>query len=122
MNGPRRPTATKAAVRPGVSIAKTADERARTTALFGGESIPEVAPFFTRFVAGYGGEMWVQEFDEDLAASQRFVIFDQHAMAVARVTLPTAMRVDDVGKDYILGIQTDARGVETVVEYQLVRG
>lgn len=98
-----------------------AEERARFSVLHSRRLMPTTAPRFSRFLPGYDGEMWVELFREDPLAPPRFVVLNSSGQVLAQVTLPMAMRVDDVGRDYVLGVAQDGDGVEEVVLLRLQR-
>jgi hypothetical protein len=94
---------------------------AYTRAQFSRTAVPR-APFFSGFVAGIDGEMWVQEFSDDSAAPVRYLVLDASGVAIARVTLPQSrVTARDIGRDYILGVHVDSDDVERVVQYTLNR-
>ena len=53
---------------------------------------------------------------------RRWYILDPEGRAVATVTMPPRLRIEEIGTDYILGVATDGDGVETVRMYGLRRG
>jgi len=80
------------------------------------------APFFSGFVAGIDGEMWVQEFSDVSDAPVRYLVLNASGAAIARVILPQArVTARDIGRDYILGVHIDSDDVERVVQYALNR-
>jgi len=85
------------------------------------QHLPETAPLFTRFIPGADGEMWMEQYNEDPLAPISFVVVDEHGAGVARVTLPVGFAIQDVGRNYVLGIERDADDVSQVVEYALRR-
>lgn len=111
----------EAAKKRALESAANADDRARHEALYSPGLLPRMAPFFARFVAGVDGEMWVQLFDEDTSAPTRFIVLDKGGRPLARAVLPSRLRVDDVGQDYLLGVHADQDGVERVVQFRLER-
>jgi len=111
-----------AARRDALAAAANDDERAMYEVLYLRSLLPRTAPVFTRFVSGIEGEVWVELFDENQAAPKRFVVLDRDGRLRARVSLPTNARVEDVGRDFVLGVLTDGNGEEFVVQYRLERG
>lgn len=97
------------------------NHRAMIRAQFGEAGRPSRAPAFTRFVPGPNGEMWVELFREDPAAVAEFRVLDRDARVIGAVTVPAGVRVEDVGRDYVLGTIKDEDDVPSVVLYRLVR-
>lgn len=89
-------------------------ERKRIDVLYSPAHRPAAVPRFSRFVAGPDGEMWVELYAEDPAAPARFVIFGRAGRAIGTATLPAGVKLTDAGRDYVVGVRTDADGVEEV--------
>lgn len=102
-----------------LSTATTIDERSRIMAQFASGVRPTWVPAFTQFVPGPTGEMWVVLFQEEAALGEQAVVFDARGSAVATATLPSDVRLLEVGRDYLLGVHTNADGVETVVMHSV---
>ena len=65
--------------------------------------------------------MRVRLFDLDDEAAPRYLVLDRDGREVGRATLPTGLEVQQIGTDFVLGIRTDSRGVESVHEHALQR-
>lgn len=96
-------------------------KRRAIEALHGAALRPPRAPLFASFVAGPDGAMWVERFREDRTAASEFVVFDSSGAARATITVPAKVRVQEIGADYLLGVLTDADGVQTVAQHGLRR-
>jgi hypothetical protein len=88
---------------------------------YSAENLPARLPFYSSLTPGADGEIWVREYSADAAAPARFVILDAQGRAIARVATPAGFRGTHVGRDFIVGITTDADGVEGVKVLRLER-
>lgn len=88
-----------------MSAATNTEERSRIAAIFNVKR-ETLTPAFRRFVGWNDSLLWVELFREDEEAPATLVALDVHGKAVARLTLPVPMRVDEVGKDYVIGVAT----------------
>ena len=104
-----------------LAAASSVDERARISAMHNRALLPRTAPVYVRFLAGPNGEFWLEEVDEDPAAPARFLVMDRSGRAVARVSLPAPLRVDQIGVDHLIGVSTNEDGVETIMLYRFTR-
>jgi hypothetical protein len=105
-----------------LAAASNDDELARIEAHHGAGIRPRIAPFFSRFVPGTGGEMWVELYREDPARLSRFVVFSATGKHIASASGPASVRFFEVTRDRAAGVVTDENGVERVVVYALSRG
>jgi hypothetical protein len=83
-------------------------------------------PTFSRLLVDDLGNMWLREpwpGPEDPDRWRRWYVFDPEGMVVARVSLPSAWGIGPVriGRDYVLALERDELGVETVVLVPLVK-
>ena len=78
-------------------------------------------PPYRRIRVDREGMLWVQDYN--LAGEQdvSWSVFDQQGRWLSDVTVPLAWRIVDIGKDYILAVETDSLDVERVRKYQLNR-
>jgi hypothetical protein len=63
--------------------------------------------------------LWVQDEDGFSAETSRWQVFGSDGVFVARVELPRALEVRDIGEDYLLGTVRDELGIERVRLYRL---
>jgi hypothetical protein len=96
------------------------NDRARIDASYS-IPLPGMAPRFTRFLPGPGGEMWVELYAEDRAAARTFLVLDRGGRAIGRVAIPSQVQAFEMGSDYVLGVRRDADGLERVVRHALTR-
>jgi len=95
--------------------------RSRITTLYSSELLPATAPRFTRMTTGIDGEMWVECFSEIENASHCAVVLDRTGREIGRVTIPADLTLQAVDRDRVIGVSTDAEGVERVAVYSLER-
>lgn len=77
---------------------------------------PEFVPEFTAAFADAVGRVWVAL--RDPAAGDdttEWLVFDGTGTLTGRVALPSGLRLMDAGPDWVVGVETDALDVETVV-------
>jgi hypothetical protein len=68
------------------------------------------------------GNLWVQDFwQPSFGSTVPWRVFDRDNVLIARVDVPSTMRVLDIGADRVLGLVRDELGVETVVVHVLTR-
>ena len=96
-------------------------DRSRVEAFYS-VPFPRRAPRFRRLLSGANGEMWIELFREDTAAPLSYIVMNRAGATVGRLTLPPRVTPLAVGPDEILGVRTDADGLEHVVRYALRRG
>lgn len=111
-----------ARLRHALEIASSDAERERARAMYSRSRLPRSLPHFQRFIGGPDGEMWIELVNPIPDAPPRFLVTDARGRVVASVVLPRSVRVDQVGRDWIVGIVKDELGREQAVEYGLTRG
>lgn len=75
-------------------------------------------PALTRLRFDMSGQLWLRRWVPDGADSVEWLVFSGTGWPAARLQLPTALRVDEIGTDYILGRFRDEDGVESVRRYR----
>jgi streptogramin lyase len=83
--------------------------------------LPSAPPRFADLHADPGGGVWVEEFREDPTEPRELRLVEPRGAVTARMTVPGEVRVLEIGRDYLLGVQEDADGVPEVLLYQLNR-
>jgi hypothetical protein len=83
--------------------------------------LPSAPPRFADLHADVGGGVWVEEFREDPTEPRELRLVEPRGAVTARMTVPGGVRVLEIGRDYLLGVQEDADGVPEVLMYQLQR-
>jgi len=101
--------------------ASTALDTARVEATFDPSVRPPTMPVASGALAGANGNLWVRLFNLDDSAPPDYLMLNRVGQAVARVSLPTGLDVQQIGSHFVLGVERDSLGVESVVEYGIVR-
>lgn len=83
--------------------------------------LPATMPLIDAAFAGADGELWLRLLDLDGRNPQRFVIVDRSGKPAARTTVGRGLDIQHIGRDFILAIERDSLGVESVTEYALDR-
>jgi len=91
--------------------------------------LPETAPFFSRLLVDTEGNLWVQGYRMPGEETKSFWVLDSSGKLIASATLPEGLaergedplggRTLKVGGDWVLGVWTDADGIEYVRLYHL---
>lgn len=66
------------------------------------------------------GRLWVEEYRPPGVETVEWLVFDADGVLAARVETPYRFWIVEIGGDYVLGVQRDELGVETVRLYRLV--
>jgi len=82
---------------------------------------PEQMPAFRTLHGDVRDGVWIEHFLPSLAARPRFTVLSSSGRVVATVTAPRAMRLLDVGEDYIIAAEQDENDVERITLYPLGR-
>jgi hypothetical protein len=82
---------------------------------------PDSLPSFRRFRVDREGYLWVQDYFTTGVATAAWAVFDKDGRWVTTVPIPTAWRIVDIGRDYILTVETGELDVERVRLYPLQR-
>jgi hypothetical protein len=104
-----------------LAVARRALDSSRVRAQYDPDLLPPRAPLFSHARAGADGELWLRLFDVDETAPPRYVVVDRDGREIARATLPAGLDVQQIGRDFVLGVRRDSLDVESVVEYALKR-
>jgi hypothetical protein len=109
-------------------LARNETQRARVEAFLEAVEPPAERPVSGRIVVDRDGWIWLERYEVDSGyrerlseAPRRWYILDPQGRATGAIDIPADFRVEEIGTDYILGIATDADGVETVRMYALRR-
>jgi hypothetical protein len=78
-------------------------------------------PYFTRLLPGVAGEVWIEDYCPDRAGPCGYTAISPAGVSVADLLSPPGVRLNDVGLDYVVGVHTDADGIESVRMYGLAR-
>jgi hypothetical protein len=104
-----------------VQRARSQSERDMAADMFSAANLPRTLPTFEEFIPGTSGELWVRRFEPSDATPATYAVISARGTVVARVNVPAAFRITDVGADYVVGVAKDVDGVESVRVYQLKR-
>jgi hypothetical protein len=96
---------------------KTAAERDWETFRF-----PPTVPAYDAMLVDALDHLWLRRTPRSIGAPADWLVFDPDGLPVARVPLPDALQVHDIGAEYIAGIRLDeADGGQTIEVYTLRR-
>ena len=80
-------------------------------------------PAHSVMIADADGNLWVQRYRRPSATGPTsWLVFGADGAIVARAGLPQRLRLFEIGRDFVLGMEPDADDVEQVVLYTLRRG
>jgi hypothetical protein len=96
-------------------------ERRLITSLYSSAARLVRFPYFARAVAGFGNEIWLERFRADPTSPADYVVVSVTGEMIAEVRGVPPVRLVEVGLDYVIGVATDAAGVQSVSVYLLDR-
>jgi len=67
------------------------------------------------------GNLWLEEYEVAGLPEDRWSVFDPDGRWLGVVQLPTDFTLNEVGADYLLGIETSELGVQYVRQYPLIK-
>jgi len=82
---------------------------------------PATYPAFADVVTDAEGNLWVLDYPRPGNDERRWTVFSAEGHAVGTVVTPPALRVLEIGSDYLLGVRQDDLDVEYVRLYRLDR-
>lgn len=85
------------------------------------KAMPATMPLFSALHAGDDGEIWIQLYEIAPTAAQNFIALSRDGKSLGKLTLPSRLRVQQFGRDFVLALRTDSLGLESVVEYSIKR-
>jgi hypothetical protein len=84
---------------------------------------PQTLPAYTALVVDSDDNLWVRTYPSAASAVVRWIVFSAEGVELAALSLPHTLQVNEVGRDYILGTDTDVEtGSERVKLLRLRRG
>jgi hypothetical protein len=103
------------------AVAQNPSERSRPylTALHARSVMGKALPVFSEIVPAPDGSLWVLAGAVDSDEPATWLVLDPAGKPKASLQSPAGLRITEVGASYVLGVHTDADGVETVRMYQL---
>lgn len=79
-------------------------------------------PMFEDLAVDSLGRVWVKQYPRDVAREHAtWLVVREDGLTVATIRLPENVRPMQIGTDYVLGLARDDLGVESVVEYEIVK-
>lgn len=81
----------------------------------------ETFPAFARVRTDTEGNLWVEEYGRPADEQSRWSVFDPEGRWLGTVQIPGDFEVQQIGPDWILGVQKDEMDVEHVRMYPLVK-
>jgi hypothetical protein len=105
------------------AMPSTAREKSKgwTTARYDLKNTLKDLPTFSKLLAGVDGETWIEEYTPTPQEPTRYLVIGPTGASRAWVSVPAGLRLKEVGRDYVAGVQFDADDVETVRVYSLNR-
>lgn len=105
-----------------LAAARRSLDSARASAMFDRSLLPRTMPWVSAVVAGPDGEVWLRRFDPDHRAPQRFIVVDRNGQEAAEAEVPGEIELQQVGRDFVVGVRTAADGRMSIVELAIRRG
>lgn len=94
---------------------------AQVERMFQRDKLPPTMPVHGRIVVDADGWLWVRAYSNAQEGDVAWDVFDASGRLRCALALPSAFSVREMGHDFLLGVQTDADGVEQVRLYGLRR-
>jgi hypothetical protein len=82
---------------------------------------PKQSPAFGAMAVDPEGNVWVQEYPRPGQKEVAWAVLGPDGQPVARIQLPRALEVYEVGRDYVVGRRRDDLDVEHVELYSVTR-
>lgn len=97
------------------------DRRQEIEAMLAEAPFPKQSPAFGAMAVDPEGNVWVQEYPRPGQAEVAWAVLGPDGQPVARIQLPRALEVYEVGRDYVVGRRRDDLDVEHVELYSVTR-
>lgn len=81
---------------------------------------PDSLPAYSELRVDPDGYVWAERF-KAFEPSGQWDVYSHEGVFLGTLTLPAALRVLEIGRDFVLGARQDEVGVEYVQEFELVR-
>lgn len=83
---------------------------------------PSTLPPYSAILLDNNENLWIREYPTARDTVSNWIVFSPENAAIARVHLPLALDVAEIGEDYVLGTRTDvSSGVKRVQMFTLTR-
>lgn len=103
----------------------SASDRRSARGFWEGIPFPDSAPPFDGLVVAEDGSLWIRLLDPLTIGSpeglQRWSVLDRDGRSVAVLDLPPSLEVVAIQDEFLLGIQTDSLGVQTLRGHRVVQ-
>lgn len=83
---------------------------------------PEHMPAYQSLKVDVLANLWVEQYRAPWEDEPRWWIFDPEGRWLGELSIPKDFRIDQIGADYLLGVQRDEDRVEYVAMFELGRG
>ena len=83
---------------------------------------PDSLPAYRRRRVDRTGALWAQDYDMPGEENVTWQVFDRVGRWLSVVTIPRALQIQDIGRDYLLVLARNEDDVEVVRTYGLRRG
>jgi hypothetical protein len=80
---------------------------------------PAIMPAYGRAMQDRLGNTWIEDYRTPLHELARWTVFNSEGRMVAHVDIPTSFTVYDIGNDYVLGVDTNQLGEESITMHAL---
>lgn len=104
-----------------VEQAGDTDQAREFRRMFREAPIPEFHPAYGALYLDAQGYLWVEEYRPPGDSTRVATIFDPDGRMAGSLILPPGLRVEEIGRDYVLGRYADDLGVEYLRLYSLTR-
>ncbi|MEP6833474.1 MAG: hypothetical protein ABJB74_08770 [Gemmatimonas sp.] len=82
---------------------------------------PKYEPLYAQLLTAMDGTLWVQRFRYSDKDPTEYLVVDPNGKALANITVPPGVALQEIGANYILGVSKDDDGVESVVMYSILK-
>jgi hypothetical protein len=82
---------------------------------------PATLPAYSKLIADSEGYLWAEQYRHPSEASQGWIVFDSIGRWLGHIAMPDHVEVEQIGRDFVLGIRVDSLGIQSVVVYDLAR-
>jgi hypothetical protein len=89
--------------------------------MFAAVEMPENLPAHSELQVDEEGYLWVAEYHPTRSHAQRWAVLAPDGTLLGPVQTPDGVAIHQIGADFVLGVVTDALGVQRVVMHELTR-
>ncbi len=97
-----------------LSDARDPARRAELEKVYAMMTVPQAMPAYGELKVDRSGNLWVEEYRTTDDAPLRWTVFDSSGRVLGTLGMPSGLRVDEIGDDYVLGVFRDSLDVEHV--------